>query len=282
MKKSFVLLLILAFAAGYGLNTLVESIGIEQNKTGGDVSKAKRYNKIRNDEQLNLLQDKLQNDDDYFLQTKDVTAFLLSRANTLADLTKRSVNQCSGIEELTEQVAGLKSLNLKASNTELALEDIRNGLDRMAQGKDVPDYDQSFNNALAGFFRIENQMDFGKSFVEAAGKYLESNENAELAALVSDWAIFSYQDAKLNKSENDMAYWDEKYKEMSNNATEGLNQDALSGLNDLNEVADGLILNSLGIIDMLQVLHLDFGTTPDYSGITPPQPRPLKRDTLIY
>ena len=163
MKKSFVLLLILAFAAGYGLNTLVESIGVEQNKTGGDVSKAKRYNRIRNDEQLNLLQDKLQNDDEYFNQTKEVSSFLLSRVNTLADLTKRSVNQCSGIEELTEQVPGLKSLNLKASNTELALEDIRNGLDRMAQGKDVPDYDQSFNNALAGFFRIENQMDFGKS-----------------------------------------------------------------------------------------------------------------------
>ena len=120
------------------------------------------------------------------------------------------------------------------------------------------------------------------SFVEAAGKYLESNENAELAALVSEWTVYSYQDAKLNKSENDMAYWDEKYKEMSNNASEGLNQDALSGLNDLNEVADGLILNSLGIIDMLQVLHLDFGTPPDYPGITPPQPRPMKMDTLIY
>lgn len=279
MKKSFVLLLILSFVAGYGTNALVDRLRVEQNKTGGDVSKAKRYNRIRNDEQLNLLQDKLQNDDEYFNQTKEVSSFLLSRVNTLADLTKRSVNQCSGIEELTEQVAGLKSLNLKANNTELALEGIRNGLDRMAQGKEVPDYDQSFNNALAGFFRIENQMNFGKSFVEAAGKYLESNENAELAALVSDWTVYGYQNAKLNKSGVDMAYWNEKYKEMSNDATEGLNLDALSGLNDLNEVADGLILNSLGITDMLQVLHLDYGDYPPFPGPIPPNP--VKRDTLI-
>lgn len=280
MKKGFVLLLILAFAAGYGLNTLVESIGVEQNKTGGDVSKAKRYNRIRNDEQLNLLQDKLQNDDEYFNQTKEVSSFLLSRVNTLADLTKRSVNQCSGIEELTEQVPGLKSLNLKASNTELALEDIRNGLDRMAQGKDVPDYDQSFNNALAGFFRIENQMDLGKSFVEAAGKYLESYENAELAALVSEWTVYSYQDAKLNKSVNDMAYWDDKFKKMSVDATDGLGLESLSALDASSRASDELLSNSL--IDMLQVLHLDFGTPSGYPGITPPQPHPIRRDTLIW
>lgn len=278
-KSNFVLFLILAFVAGYGVSCLFGGGGVEQNKAGGDVSKASRYSKVRDDAQLKLLQEKLQNDDEYFKQTKEFSAFLLDRVNSLVELTERSIDQCAGIEEFKDQVAGLRSLNAKAGNTELALEEVSSGLDRMAEGKDVPGYEQAYNNAIAGFFRIEKQLGLGKSFVESAGRYMEGNENAELAALTSEWAAYCYQDASLNDSEVEMAYWNDKYNDLAGNAagTVGLNPELLSGLNVLIDDMDRLTPKSL--MDMLQILHLD---NSDLPGIKPPQPHPIRHDTLIY
>ena len=253
-KKSFVLFLVLAFLAGFGLDFLIGGIGVERNLTGGDVSKASRYNKARSDVQLSILQEKLQNDKEYFNQTKEVSSFLLSRVNTLADLTERSIGLCSGIEEFKDQLVALESLNAKAGNTGLALEDVRNGLEMMGRGQDVPDYEQAYNDAVAGFLRIERQLVVGKSFVESAGKYLEDNENAELVALVSDWAAYCYQDATLNGAETEMTYWNGKYNDLSGDVvTDGLNPELLSGLNVVIDCMDGYT----HLEDQLNFLNLD-------------------------
>ncbi|MBQ0024904.1 MAG: hypothetical protein KBT00_04175 [Bacteroidales bacterium] len=265
-KKSFVFFLALAFVAGFGLHFLVGNVLVENSQSGSDISKANRYIKSKSNVELNILQSRLQNDEEYFNQTKEVSSLLLSRVNSLADLTERSIELCSGIEELSGQVSVLESLNAKAGNTGLALEDVCNGLDMMADGKVVSDYEQAYNNAIAGFFRIEKQMGFGKSFVETAGNYMKDNENTSLAALVSEWAAFSYQDAAINKSESDMAYWKEKYRDMSKDAAvEVLDAELLSSLDVSLDGMDEWSLTSF--MDMLQILNLDgFSPWGGYSG----------------
>ena len=260
-KKNFALFIVIAFGLGYVISALVGGgCNSDSNQTGGDISKANRYSKVKSDTNLSILQDKLQNDSVYFCQTKEVSTFLLSRASGLENLTERSIEQCLGIEEFKDQVKELDLLNIKVGNTLAALTEVCDGLDRMAQGKDAPEFEQSYNNAVAGFFRVENRMDLGKSFVECVDKYLENNENDTLAALASEWAVYCFQDATINKSESDIAYWNDKYNDMTDeDSVDGLNPELLSGtdlLLDKFDAADQMHFSSF--MDMLRVLHFDF------------------------
>lgn len=259
-KKNFALFIILAFGLGYVVSALVVGCNSDSNQTGGDISKANRYSKVKSDTNLSILQDKLQNDSVYFCQTQEVSTFLFSRASGLASLTERSIEQCSGIEEFQDQVKALESLNIKADNTLLALDGVCDGLDRMSQGKAVPEYEQSYNNAIAGFLRIENQMKLGKSFVESVDAYLENNESDTLAALASEWAVYCFQDAAINQSESDIAYWNDKYNDLSNGeSVNGLNPELLSGFYHLGDKFDAVNqLSFSSFMDMLQVLHFDY------------------------
>ena len=108
-------------------------------------------------------------------------------------------------------------LDVKAYNTGLALGNVVDGLERMAEGQNVPDYEQAANNASAGCRKIEGQLGVGKSFVDAACMYLQDNEeseDSELAELVSRWTLYCYQDALINDSGNDAAYWNEKFNDI--------------------------------------------------------------------
>ena len=259
-KKNFALFIIIAFGLGYVISALVGGRSSDSNQAGGDISKANRYSKVKSDTNLRILQDKLQNDSVYFCQTQEVSTFLLSRASGLENLTERSIEQCSGIEEFKDQVKELDLLNIKVGKTLAALTEVCDGLDRMAQGKDAPEFEQSYNNAVAGFFRVENRMDLGKSFVECVDKYLENNESDTLAALASEWAVYCFQDAAINQSESDIAYWNDKYNDLSNGeSVNGLNPELLSGFNHLGDKFDAVNqLSFSSFMDMLQVLHFDY------------------------
>ena len=218
-KLNFVICMALALVVGFGVSFLFGNVNVESDQLSGDISKASRYNNVKEDPQLALLQEKLQNDKEYFDQTLKVMTFLQTRVSDLAELTEKTIAQCSTIEELQGQIDGMTSLNAKAFNTNLALTSVADGLKKMSEGKTVTGYEQASNNATAGFRKIENQIGIGQSFVEAASKYLEGKEDskyAELAELVSKWTIYSYQDAKLNKSENNVTYWNNKFREMTN------------------------------------------------------------------
>ena len=217
-KLNFVVYLVLALVVGFGTSFLFDNMNVESDQLSGDISKASRYNNVKEDPQLALLQEKLQNDKEYLNQTQAVMSFLQTRVGDLADLTEKTIAQCSDIEEFQDQLNGLKSLNAKAYNTNLALTSVADGLSKMANGQKALDYEQASNNATAGFRKIEGQMGVGKSFVETATKYLEGKEDqkyAELASLVTKWTIYSYQDAKMNHSESNATYWNDQYGKMT-------------------------------------------------------------------
>ncbi|MBQ0024906.1 MAG: hypothetical protein KBT00_04185 [Bacteroidales bacterium] len=220
-KRNYALLLVLALVAGYCLYSL---FGVIAGDSGNE--EADRYDKVKSDVQLDIFQNRLLNDEEYFKQTKEVSSLLLSRVNALADLAERSRAVCFGIEGLNDYVTAFNSLKANASSTELALEDICDGLERMAQGENVPEYEQAYNNAIAGFIKAGRLMNSVKSFVGNAGSYTKDNENSSLADLVSEWIVFFCQDA----------------------APEGQGQELLSGMDEW---------GMKSFTDMLQLLDFD-------------------------
>ena len=246
-KLNFVVYLVLALVVGFGTSFLFDNMNVESDQLSGDISKANRYNNVKEDPQLALLQEKLQNDQEYFNQTQNVMSFLQTRVSDLADLTEKTIAQCSDIEEFQDQLNGLKSLNAKACNTNLALTSVADGLSKMANGQKALDYEQASNNATAGFRKIEGQMGVGKSFVETATKYLEGKEDqkyAELASLVTKWTIYSYQDAKMNHSESNATYWNDQYGKMTDGTSKILLASFLHEMNNLTQNMDNLTQNT--------------------------------------
>lgn len=269
-KLNFVIYLALALVVGFGTSFLIGSMDVESDQLSGDISKANRYNNVKEDPQLALLQEKLQNDQEYFNQTQAVMSFLQTRVGDLADLTEKTIAQCSDIEEFQDQLNGLKSLNAKACNTNLALTSVADGLSKMANGQKALDYEQASNNATAGFRKIEGQMGVGKSFVETATKYLEGKEDqkyAELASLVTKWTIYSYQDAKMNHSESNATYWNDQYGKMTDGTSKILLASFLSEVNqyftidnlnsEFTDALEGSQYNNTRYVDNLGIADMD-------------------------
>ncbi|MBQ0063926.1 MAG: hypothetical protein KBS94_07935, partial [Prevotella sp.] len=64
--------------------------------------------------------------------------------------------------------------------------------------------------AFIGFMKTESQLAIGKEFVETATKYIDKNGekvSEDLARLVADWTVYCTEDAVMNGSEDETAYW---------------------------------------------------------------------------
>lgn len=214
-NSNFAIYLGLAALVGFGVSFLFGAGNLQGDLLSGDISKASRYNKQRVDPETTIIEEKLQNDKEFFNQTKAAMDYLKERTATLTALTDETIRVCSDIPELQGSLSGITSLSAKAYNTNLAFEQATAGLDKIASGNKAPEYEQASNDALAGFRKIENQLNVSKDFVEAAGSYAEKNANSELAAIVAIWTSYCAQEAFMNESKEDLAYWGEKCAEIS-------------------------------------------------------------------
>lgn len=214
-NSNFAIYLGLAALVGFGVSFLFGANNVQSDLLSGDISKASRYNNQRVDPETSVIEEKLQNDKEFFEQTKAAMDYLKERTEALSVLTDETVRICADIPELQGSMAGISSLSAKAYNTNLAFKQASAGLARIASGNKAPEYEQASNDALAGFRKIENQLHVSKDFVEAASSYVENNENSELAGIVAVWSAYCAQEAVMNEAKEDLAYWGEKCSEIS-------------------------------------------------------------------
>ena len=218
-KSNFVIYLALAVVVGFGASFLFGNVNVESGQISGDISKASRYNNVKEDPEVSVVEEKLQNDDNYYNLTKNTLAYLDARVSSLDDLTSRTIEVCSDIPELKLAIKDVVSLNAKAYNTRQSLLQASDALSRIGSGKKASEFTQASNSVFVGYSKIENQLSIGKAFVNQAASYLKENadsENAaEVADLVNDWSSYCMQDAMLNGSEEDVAYWNGKLGELA-------------------------------------------------------------------
>lgn len=212
-KINFALFLVLAIVAGFSFCALYMSGSDQTDLLNGDISKASRYNNVKEDPEMAVIVEKLQNDTVFFNQTMQSVQFLKERVTSLASLSEETAKICGDIPELSSNVPAMNSISAKAYNTSAMFDVVGNELDGIASGKKSSEYEQAANTAFVGFQKIENRLDAGKAFVESAGNYLsEKNveEDEDLAGLVALWSVYCAQNAALMENENDLKYWGDK------------------------------------------------------------------------
>ena len=258
-NTNFAIYLGLAALVGFGASFLFSSSNSESSLLSGDISKASRYNNVKEDPASSVVEEKLQNDADFYNLTENTYELIAARVDNLEDLTSRTIEICTDIPEFKTAIRNVVSLNAKAYNTKQSLATATGGLKKLSEGKRAPEYEQASSNVFVGFQKIEYQLAIGKAFVDEAASYLDGKEGEKceaIAGLVAEWSIYCMQDAVLNKSDQDIAYWNNKAKEMVSESSaialaytpfaSGLNLDQVNtGLN-LDQVNSGFNLEGLG------------------------------------
>lgn len=209
-KSNFAIYLTAAALVGFGASFLFGLNDSENGLLSGDISKASRYNNVKEDPEMAVVVEKLQNDTAFFNQTKMSVDYLKTRVSSLAVLAEETARICNDVPELSANVTAMNSLSAKAYNTSNAFDAVSGSLELIQNGKKAPAYEQAANNAYVGFQKIENQMYAGKDFVESAGKYLEDKnleENGDLAGVVAMWSVYCAQDAVLTNNRDNLKYW---------------------------------------------------------------------------
>lgn len=209
-KSNFAIYLTAAALVGFGASFLFGLNDSENGLLSGDISKASRYNNVKEDPEMAVVVEKLQNDTAFFNQTKMSVDYLKTRVSSLAVLAEETARICNDVPELSANVTAMNSLSAKAYNTSNAFDAVSGSLELIQNGKKAPAYEQAANNAYVGFQKIENQMYAGKDFVESAGKYLEDKnleENGDLAGVVAMWSVYCAQDAVLTDNRDNLKYW---------------------------------------------------------------------------
>ena len=211
IKKSVLaVFLVCAVAVGFGACALVETLSTDGSLLSGDIAKADLYSGQKVDPDVAVVEERLQNDTAFLHQTQDAMALLKQRLDTLNDLTDRTMSLCADVAEFKGVMSGISSLQVKAHNASLALDRTAEELEKVADGKRSNLYEQASNNAFIGFMKTESQLAIGKEFVETATKYIDKNGekvSEDLARLVADWTVYCTEDAMINGSEDETAYW---------------------------------------------------------------------------
>lgn len=216
-KSNFAIYLGIAAVVGFGASFLFTSTSSQSSLLSGDISKASRYNNLKEDPAFSVVEEKLQNDADFYNLTENTYELIEARVDNLEDLTSRTIEICADIPEFKTAIRNVVSLNAKAYNTKQSIATATSGLKKLSEGKHAPEYEQASSNVFVGFQKIEYQLAIGKAFVDEAASYLDGKEGEEceaIAGLVAEWSIYCMQDAMLNKSDQDIAYWNDKAKEM--------------------------------------------------------------------
>lgn len=212
-NSNFVIYLVAAAIVGFGASFLFAAADFQNGLGSGDISKASRYNNVKEDPDVAVIVEKLQNDTAFFNQSKASIEFLRERVSSLAALSEETAKLCGDIPALNSNVSAMNSLSVKAHNTSIAFESVSDELERIADGKESPAYEQTTNNAYIGFQKVENQLDAAKAFVESANDYLSDKDiekNEELAGMVALWSVYCAQDAAMMEDKDNMKYWNGK------------------------------------------------------------------------
>lgn len=212
-NSNFVVYVALAAIVGFGLSFLLTLLGIDPDLSKGDVSKAIRYSNQKEDPAVTVIEERLRNDEEFLYDTRSAMEFLQKRMVVLTELADQTIAACEGIPEFESLMTDMKSLSTKSFNTTEAITNAGNSLDRLAKGKDAPEYELYSNQAFIGFNNVESQMGLGKKFYETATAFLSGKENGEykqIADLADVWAAYCFQDAQINPAGNDLAYWSEQ------------------------------------------------------------------------
>lgn len=206
---------ILALVVGYFLGDFIGIPEVNNEMLSGDIAKADLYKGQKVDPETAAIVEKLQSDTAFCNITSQALMGLKERVDGAQALAERTASMCGDVPELQGVMGKMESLLAKAYNAAISLDKANTELTKISNGEKSDLYEQASNNAYICYSKAEGQINAGKDVFTAINAYLKDKkgpEVTEMAQLAADWSKYCIQDAVINGSEEDLAFWSENLK----------------------------------------------------------------------
>lgn len=213
-KIYFVVCLILALAAGFGLCFLLRGVVAESGFSSGDMSKAADSRNADVSPAMSAFREKVANDTTEFNKAVASLTMLTSLMDEFDELVSIASAASEGNDALASSIGQLLQIKKIASNARengvMALE----SLNAMAEGrKSSINYELASQNLSLAFLMVDRQVSVGKQYVCDVDEYLSGKDVADykdLASIRDLWAGYCAREAALNKDGKEIDYWSKK------------------------------------------------------------------------
>ena len=213
-KSHFILYLVLALVAGFGLSILFGRLKTQSGLVSGDISEAARFNNMVVSPEMSAFLEKITNDTTEFNKTMASLKVLTSRMAEFDELVSIAAIAAEGYGDLDSSLKHLSKIKQLASKAKdsgvMAVE----SLNEIAEGKKSSiNYELASQNLSLAFLMVDRQVSAGKQFVCAVDKYLHGKDIAgykDLALACDLWAGYCAGAAVMNKDEEELDYWSKR------------------------------------------------------------------------
>lgn len=216
MKNSVALIAGVALlAVGYTGGAYLGYPLVDKEMIEGNIGKAKVYNQATSPEVLAAME-QLANDTTVQQEVVLTTALLNGRILQMDQLVKATAKATEGIEELKGLNEEMVAQSKRTANAIAAYETYRTEIGKVMNGEKSEAYEQAKNNAMMAFLNVESCLNDAPDMINSMLCYTEATPNEPLCDLIAEWAQYSAEDALLNCSPEDIAYWESAYHTLSN------------------------------------------------------------------
>lgn len=204
-------------AVGYACGAYVGYPLVDKDMLEGNIGKAKVYNQTESPEVLAAME-QLANDTAYQKEVVMTTALLNGRIMLMDQLVNATLKATEGIEELKGLNEEMQAQSKRTANANAAYEAYLTEIGKVVNGEKSEAYEQAKNNAMMAFLNVENCLENAPDMINSMLCYTEGTPNDAICDLIGQWAQYSAEDAVLNYSAEDIAYWESAYNTLSNTA----------------------------------------------------------------
>ena len=213
-KINFIIYLVLAAVAGFGLSFLLRGLVAESGFSSGDISKASQSRDGALSPAMSAFREKVANDSTEFNKAVASLTMLTSLMEEFDELVGIASAASEGKDELAASVEQLLRIQQIACNARdngaMALE----SLNAMAEGrKSSINYELASRTLSLAFLMVDRQVNVGKQYVCDVDAFLQGKDVAEYGDLASArdlWAGYCAREAALNRDGQEIDYWSRK------------------------------------------------------------------------
>lgn len=228
----------------------------------GEIGKANAYNQADSEEVLAAIE-QLTNDKELQEQTALAAALINARIDQMQDLADWDDWEDEGWQpdsiypDIIWEQFDLSAVDKRIKNTRETYDEYTKALAAVINGEKTEGFEQKANNALLAYTVAERNIKaLAPEMSSALLKVAAQTKNQKAADLASKWIQYSSENALLNGSQEDMAYWQSKADVIAKSPVLGkmLNASTLC-CNDLSSLS-----NRLSAVTPSKTLEMMLGT----------------------
>lgn len=281
IKKSVaVVSALVVLAVGYVAGTFIGIPDVDNSMLKGDIGKANAFNQADSPE-VQAAMEQLANDKELQEQTALAASLLDARIGQMQELADWEGEGWQP-DSIWEQF-DLSAVDKRIKNTREAYDEYTKSLAAVIKGEKTEGFEQKANNALLAYTVAERNIKaLAPEVSSALLKVAEQTGNKKAAEKAAKWIKYGSEDALLNNSQADMAYWQSQADIIANSPVLGkmLNASILC-CNDLSSLSKNLLAvtpsktlemmlgsNSISLLNQDKILGLKvIGKRSDVAGL---------------